>query len=183
MRTLAVTCALLLVSLALLQGQRATARGGSADPLLTIGFAKGAVEVRLFQADAPKTIEHILALVKRNFYRGQRIHRVERSLVQFGDPNSRDVSRKDWWGRAGSGRAVGVAEFNRHRHVRGAVAMAHTGDARYADSQIYIVRAPMPSLDGKHVVIGQVTRGMDVIDKLVVGDVLKTVTLTAAGQK
>lgn len=154
-----------------------TGAAAAAAPLMTIETPKGTIEIRLFQAEAPKSVEKILALVKRNFYRGQRIHRVEGSLVQFGDPTSRDVSRKDWWGRMGSGQPVGVAEFNKRQNVRGAVGLAHGGDPKYADSQIYILKAASPSLNGKHVVIGQVTRGMEVVDKLQVTDVLKNVAV------
>ena len=161
------------------------AQGGAAlpDPMMTLETAKGTMEIRLYRAESPKSVAQIIALVKRNFYRGQRIHRVERSLVQFGDPASRDVSRKDWWGRTGSGNPIGVAEFNKHLNVRGAVGLAHGGNPQYADSQIYILKAAMPTLDKKHVVIGQVTKGVEVIDKLVITDVIKNVTITEAGPK
>jgi cyclophilin family peptidyl-prolyl cis-trans isomerase len=154
-----------------------------ANPTMTIETAKGTIEIRLYRNESPKTVEKVIGLVKRNFYRGQRIHRVENSLVQFGDPASRDVTRKDWWGRTSSGSAVGVAEFNKYTHVRGAVAMAHGGDPRYADSQIYIMKTASPSLNGKHVVIGQVLKGLEVVDKLQVADVLKNVTVTEAAPK
>jgi cyclophilin family peptidyl-prolyl cis-trans isomerase len=182
MRKAGLIFALVLVACTLVQGQ---GRSGAvtADPIVTMETVKGTVEIRLLAGEAPKTVAHILALVRRNFYRGQRIHRAETSLVQFGDPNSRDVSRKDWWGRAGSGRAVGVAELNKRQHVRGAVGMAHSGDARYADSQMYILRAATPSLNGKHVIVGQVTRGMEVVDRLQVGDVIKSLTVREAGRK
>jgi peptidylprolyl isomerase len=174
----AVVAALVLTSPT--AAQRATA---PPNPTLTIDTAKGAVEIRLLRNESPKSVEKILALVKRGFYRGQRIHRVERSLVQFGDPASRDVSRKDWWGRTSSGAAVGVAEFNKYTHVRGAVALAHGGDPRYADSQIYIMKVASPSLNGKHVVIGMVTKGIEIVDKLVVADVLRNLTVTEAAPK
>lgn len=154
----------------------------AAGPVVTFETAKGPIDIRFFQTESPKSVEKILGLVSRNFYRGQRIHRVERSLVQFGDPTSRDVSRKDWWGRAGSGTAVGIAEFNKRKNVRGAVGLAHGGDARYADSQLYILKLANPALDGKHVVVGQVTRGMDVVDKLQVTDLIKTVTIQPAAK-
>jgi len=153
-----------------------------AGPIVTIETLKGTFVIQLFPADAPKSVDHILALVRRNFYRGQRFHRVEPSLVQFGDPTSRDVSRRDWWGRAGSGDPIGVAELNKRKHVRGTVALANTGSAKSADSQIYICKAAMPSLDGKYVVIGQVIKGIEVVDKLQVADVLRNVTLTEAGR-
>lgn len=177
MRQLMLATAIALVTLPGLNAQR----GAAAGPIMSIETLKGTIEIGLFQSESPKSVQHILDLVKRNFYRGQRIHRAESSLVQFGDPNSRDVSKKDWWGRAGSNSPIGVAEFNKHKHIRGAVALAHTGSAQYADSQLYIVKVPMPSLDGKHVVVGQVIKGMDVVDKLQVTDVLKVVTIKAAG--
>lgn len=176
MRQLVLATVVVLLALTGLDAQR----GPAAGPIMSIETPKGAIEIQLFQAESPKSVQHILDLVKRNFYRGQRIHRVEASLVQFGDPNSRDVSKKEWWGRAGSNSPIGVAEFNKRKHIRGAVALAHTGNAQYADSQLYIVKAAMPSLDGKHVVIGQVVKGMEVVDKLQVTDLLKVVTIKAA---
>ncbi|MEO7190395.1 MAG: peptidylprolyl isomerase [Vicinamibacterales bacterium] len=170
-----ISCLCVAASLAVLQGQRAgsTSAKPPSGPVLTMVVDKGTIEIQLFRADAPKSVEHILGLVGRSFYRGQRIHRVERSLVQFGDPTSRDVSRRDWWGSGGSRNPIGVAEFNTHRHVRGAVGLAHAGNARAADSQIYILKAPMPALDGKHVVVGQVIKGMEVVDTLQVLDLIK----------
>ncbi len=168
---LLLTAACLMTLVALAEGQR----GGAPGPRLVIETARGVVEIQMFASDAPKTVAHILGLAKRNFYRGQRIHRVERSLVQFGDPASRDVSRQAWWGRSGSGNVIGVAEFSRRSHVRGTVSMAHTGNAENADSQMFILKVPAGAYDRKHVIVGQVTRGMDVVDQLAVGDVLKQV--------
>lgn len=167
----------LLSSVAMTSTVSAQRGAAAGDPLLTIETPKGTIEIRLFKAEAPKSVEKIVALVKRNFYRGQRIHRVEGSLVQFGDPTSRDVSRKDWWGRMGSGQPVGVAEFSKRQNVRGAVGLAHGGDPKFADSQIYILKTASPSLNGKHVIIGQVMSGLEVVDKLQVADVLKSVTV------
>jgi cyclophilin family peptidyl-prolyl cis-trans isomerase len=155
----------------------AAVQRGPAGPQLVIESAKGTIEVVLFQQDAPKSVAHLLGLVKRNFYRGQRIHRVERTLVQFGDQVSRDMSRRDWWGRAGSGTPIGVAEFSKRSHTRGAVSLAHSGNPSNADSQLFIVKVASAGLDGKHVIVGQVTRGMDVVDRLQVADLLKSVTL------
>jgi cyclophilin family peptidyl-prolyl cis-trans isomerase len=154
------------------------AGGPPTGPRMTIETQKGTIDIRLFPADAPKTVEQILGLVKRNFYRGQRIHRVERSLVQFGDPASRDVSRQAWWGRSGSGNVIGVAEFSKRTHARGAVSMAHSGNPANADSQMFILKTATPAYDGKHVIAGQVVSGMDVVDRLEVGDVLRQVRVT-----
>lgn len=140
------------------------------DPMVVFETEKGTIEFRLYASSAPESVAHIVALVERHFYRGQRFHRAERSLVQIGDPLSRDVSRRDYWGSGGSGAPIGVAEFNPRTHRRGAVGLAHAGAAEYADSQIYFMKATSPGLDGKHVVIGQVTAGLDVLDRLEVTD-------------
>ena len=181
MSKLIMACAVVLMAAAALQAQRGAP--ATAGPLMTIDTVKGTIAIRLFQAEAPKSVAQILGLVQRNFYRGQRIHRVERTLVQFGDPQSRDVSRRDWWGRSGSGNPIGVAEFSKRTHQRGSVGMAHGGNARNADSQIYILKAGLSSLNGKHVIIGQVTSGMEVVDTLQVTDVLRNVSLTGVDPK
>lgn len=148
-----------------------------AGPILVVETAKGSIEIQTYPAEAPKTVEHIVALAKRNFYNGQRIHRVVSGfVVQFGDPQSRDMTKRDLWGRQGSGRAIGVAEIKR-RHGLGAVAMAHAGDPSQADSQMYITLAPQPRLDANFTVFGQVISGMDIVEKLAVNDVIRRVTV------
>lgn len=156
-----------------------------AGPIIVMETAKGTIEFETYPDEAPKSVEQVLRLIKRSFYNGQRIMRVDPGfVVQFGDPQTRDMSRRDWWGRgfgAGSGKIIGVAEFSKKRtHVRGAVAMAHAGDPTQADSQMYICLAPQPKLDGKHTVIGRVLSGMDVVAKLQVTDLIKKVTIKTA---
>ena len=175
MRLLALA---LLVSLMTFPGLRAQQNSASPEPRLVIETAKGAIEVRLFPTDAPKSVAHVLALVKRSFYRGLRIHRVAPSLVQFGDPLTRDMSRRASWGAGGSGSPIGLAEIStRHTHQRGTVALAHGGSPTMADSQLYIMKAASPGLDGKHTIIGQVTSGMAVVDKLVIPDLIRQISL------
>jgi cyclophilin family peptidyl-prolyl cis-trans isomerase len=105
---------------------------------------KGTFEFETYPDEAPQTVEHVLRLVKRNFYNGLRVHRVVPNfVVQMGDPQTRDMTKREWWGRgdfSGSGKPVGVAEFSKKRlHVRGAVAMAHAGNAAQADAQFYVL--------------------------------------------
>jgi peptidyl-prolyl cis-trans isomerase B (cyclophilin B) len=119
---------------------------------------------------------------KRGFYNGQRVHRaVPNFVVQFGDPQSRDMTRREWWGRgdmAGSGTPVGAAEISKkHLHIRGAVAMAHSGNPANADAQFYVVLAPAPKLNGKYAVFGKVVEGVDVPAKLKVADMIRKVTV------
>ena len=159
--------------------QGASQRSAGAGPILVMETVKGTIQIETYPGEAPKTVEHILALAKRNFYNGHRVHRVVSGFVaQFGDPQSRDMTKRDRGGSGGSGRAIGVAEFNsKRRHGVGAVAVAHAGDPRYADSQMYITLAPQPKLDGSFTVFGQVIAGMDVAQKLAINDVIRRVTV------
>ncbi len=166
------------------QPARTTPGAGAVIVLETV---KGRIEIETYPNEAPKTVEHVIALVKRNFYNGLRIHRVDKGfVVQFGDPQTRDMTKRDMWGRgffAGSGHPIGVAEFSKKRtHVAGAVAMAHPGKATDADSQMYITLAPMHALDGKFTVFGRVISGMDIVQKLAVEDMIRRGSVRDAGK-
>ena len=156
-----------------------------ADPIVVFETAKGTFEIQLFQADAPKSVAQIVALCRRGFYRGQRIHRVTPTLAQWGDPKSKDMTQRDYWGTGGgSGKPINAFEVSKkHNHVRGAVGLAHAGNPMAADSQLYVMKGASPSLDGKHAVIGQVTAGMAVVDKLQEADVIKNVYVKGEGPK
>lgn len=169
----------LLLPLALLVLVQAVPDARQAAPAPDVVFetAKGVFEIEFFPQDAPKSVAHLVGLVEKRFYRGQRVHRVTASLVQFGDPQTRDMTRRDYWGRGGSGSSIGVAEFSKRTHARGIVALAHSGNAAYADSQLFILKANVPSYDGKYTIVGRVVSGMDVVDKLAVTDVLKQVRM------
>jgi len=149
-------------------------------PIIVVDTSKGTFEFETYPADAPKTVAHVVALVKRGFYDGQRVHRaLPGFLVQWGDPRSRDTAREDDWGRgpeASSGTAIGVPEISRkHLHLHGAVAMAHPGVPGEADSQIYVTLADRRDLDGKYTVFGQVIAGDEVPASLERGDVIRRV--------
>lgn len=146
-----------------------------AGPVVVVETTKGTFEFETYPTEAPRTVEHVLALVKRNFYNGLRFHRVEPGFViQAGDPNTRDYTKKALWGTSGSGRPVGATELSRKRtHVRGAVAMAHSGNASQADAQFYVTLSAVPRLDGKYVVFGRVINGLDVTAQIRVGDIIR----------
>jgi peptidyl-prolyl cis-trans isomerase B (cyclophilin B) len=153
-----------------------------AGPVFVVETVTGTFEVETYPNEAPKTVDHILGLIKRNFYNGQRVLRiVPNQLVQFGDPQTRDMTKQAWWGRgfdAGSGHSIGVAEFSKKRlHKVGSVSMAHPGDAREADSQMFISLSAQPKWNGQYTVFGQVISGMDVVRKLGVTDRIVRVTL------
>lgn len=129
----------------------------------------GDIVIEFYPADAPKTVENFVKLAKKGFYDGVVFHRREENFViQGGDPKGN--------GTGGPGYTI-PAEFNKQKHVRGAVAMARTQDPNSAGSQFYICLAPANFLDGQYTVFGIVTKGMDVVDKVKVGDKMKTVKI------
>jgi len=148
-------------------------------PVLVVETVKGTIEIETFPDEAPRTVEHIVELVNRRFYNGLRVHRVEPGFVaQFGDPQTRDMTRRATWGSGGSGNPIGVSEVSpTRRHRAGSVALAHPGDPTRGDSQMYISFGPQPALDADFTVFGQVISGMDVARELAVNDVIRRVTV------
>ena len=151
-----------------------------AGPVIVFETVKGTFEMETYPKDAPKSVEHILTLVRRNFYNGLRVHRVIPGFVaQFGDPQTRDMTKQDSWGQRGSGRDIGVAEIKR-THRLGAVALAHRGDPREGDSQMYIcLNGPerYAGIEGDFTIFAQVISGMDVVQQLQVPDVIRRATV------
>jgi peptidyl-prolyl cis-trans isomerase B (cyclophilin B) len=182
-RKLTRTLALLLAAVAhaaALAGQGRPPEGGIGGPVIVVETVRGVFEFETYPNEAPQTVAHLVALADSGFYDGQRVHRAIPGFVaQFGDPQSRDLAKRDVWGKgaeASSGKPVGVAEIARKRnHRKGAVAMAHPGEPAKADSQIYVTLADRPELNGKYAVIGQVISGVDVPASLQVGDVITKV--------
>jgi cyclophilin family peptidyl-prolyl cis-trans isomerase len=118
----------------------------------------GAIEIELFDADAPKTVENFTKLARDGFYDGVIFHRVIPDfMIQGGDPTGT--------GSGGPGYQF-EDEFNDWKIVRGALAMANAGPNTNG-SQFFIVTADECAwLDGKHTVFGRVTGGMDVVDAI-----------------
>jgi cyclophilin family peptidyl-prolyl cis-trans isomerase len=167
---------LAVLGLAAVAALDAQQKSPGAGPVIVLETAKGTIEFETYPEEAPKTVQQIVGLVKRGFYNGQRFHRAELNfLIQIGDPRSRDMTWQEHWGRAASGKPIGVAEITKKRtHVRGAVAMAYPGsDARTADSQFYILLKAKPELNGKYTVFGRVIKGMEVVDRIRRTDMLK----------
>jgi cyclophilin family peptidyl-prolyl cis-trans isomerase len=120
--------------------------------------SEGAIELELYPNEAPKTVENFVKLARNGFYEGVIFHRVIPDfMIQGGDPTGT--------GTGGPGYEF-EDEFNEHRVVRGALAMANAGPNTNG-SQFFIVTAEAtPWLDGKHTVFGKVTSGMDVVDRI-----------------
>jgi cyclophilin family peptidyl-prolyl cis-trans isomerase len=124
----------------------------------TLQTNHGPIALELFDGEAPNTVENFRKLAEDGFYDGVVFHRVIPDfMIQGGDPTGT--------GSGGPGYTF-EDEFNEHRVVRGALAMANAGPNTNG-SQFFIVTADAcPWLDGKHTVFGRVAEGMDVVDKI-----------------
>jgi cyclophilin family peptidyl-prolyl cis-trans isomerase len=137
---------------------------------VVIETTQGRFTIRLYPADAPKTVANFVKLVSQGFYDSLTFHRVVPGFVlQGGDPNSRDDNPFND-GQGGPGYTV-PAEIKR-THEQGAVAMARQPDvvnpARASNgSQFYIALRDLAQLDGAYTVFGKVVSGWDTIERLV----------------
>jgi peptidyl-prolyl cis-trans isomerase B (cyclophilin B) len=125
---------------------------------MTMTTNKGEIVFEMFDDDAPRTVANMRELAEKGFYDGLSFHRIIPDfMIQGGCPQGT--------GTGGPGYTF-EDEFNAHKIVRGALAMANAGPDTNG-SQFFIVTADSaPWLDGKHTVFGQVTSGMDVVDAL-----------------
>ena len=124
----------------------------------TIHTNHGPIEVELFDEDAPKTVGNFTKLAGDGFYDGLIFHRVIPDfMIQGGCPKGD--------GTGGPGYTF-EDEFNDHKVARGALAMANRGPNTNGSQFFIVTTEAAPWLDGKHTVFGQVTNGMDVVDKI-----------------
>jgi peptidyl-prolyl cis-trans isomerase B (cyclophilin B) len=124
----------------------------------TMQTTEGPIVFELFDEDAPKTVENFRKLAGDGFYDGLTFHRVIKDfMIQGGCPLGT--------GTGGPGYTF-EDEFNEHKVVRGALAMANAGPNTNGSQFFIVTTGAAPWLDGKHTVFGQVTDGMDVVDKL-----------------
>src|ERR1700722_19935199 len=135
-----------------------TAMAADPEDTLYLDTAYGRVVIAMRCDLAPNHCAQIKALARRGFYDGVPFHRViDGFMAQTGDPTGT--------GTGGSGPKL-KAEFSGEKHVRGTVAMARATDPNSADSQFFIMFAPAPFLDGQYTIWGQVTSGMEYVDRI-----------------
>lgn len=135
-------------------------------PHVFIETDDGTIEIELAVLDAPLTAANFMALARKGYFDGRPIHRVVANfVVQDGDP------RGD--GEGGPGYTI-RDELNMRPYVRGTVGMALDW-ADTGGSQFFITHSPQPHLDARYTVFGEVVAGMDVVDRLAVGDVITRV--------
>jgi peptidylprolyl isomerase len=135
----------------------------SPDNTLVMETSKGTVKIALRPDLAPKHVAQIKALTARHFYDGIIFHRVIPGfMAQTGDPTGT--------GMGGSDLPDIPAEFSKAHFARGIVGMARAQDPDSANSQFFIMFADGGFLDGQYTVWGEVTEGMDVVDKINKGE-------------
>jgi peptidyl-prolyl cis-trans isomerase B (cyclophilin B) len=118
----------------------------------------GAISIELFDEDAPETVANFRKLAGDGFYDGVIFHRIIPDfMIQGGDP--------DGTGMGGPGYTF-KDEFNDHKVVRGALAMANAGPNTNGSQFFIVTTQAAPWLDGKHTVFGEVTEGMDTVDAI-----------------
>jgi peptidylprolyl isomerase len=129
---------------------------------LVLETSHGAVTIGLRPDLAPNHVARIKELAREGFYDGVVFHRViDGFMAQTGDPTGT--------GTGGSGKKL-KAEFSREPHKRGTVSMARASDPNSGDSQFFICFADARFLDGQYTVWGEVTAGMENVDKIKRGE-------------
>ena len=181
-RTMLRLFAAVLCAACVAHAQDARTPAPAPGPVLVFETVKGTFEIETYPSLAPKSVAHVVALVKDGFYDGLRVHRlIPNFVVQFGDPQSSDLSKREEWGSGGSGKPVGVAEISKVvKQSIGMVSLAHAGNGSSVDSQMFIVLGPASHIDGKFPIFGKVTTGLDVVRKLAVEDRIVRATVKAA---
>ncbi len=149
-------------------------------PVVAIETDKGTIEIELYPSVAPKTVANFLRLVEDKFYDGLTFHRyVENFVIQGGDPSGDGTGGPGWTIEGKFQNPKLRAKMP--RHAKGIVAMARTGDPDSAGSQFYICldknRSRYLSLNGQYTTFGKVIAGIEVVDQLQAGDVMKMVRL------
>ncbi|WOK04946.1 peptidylprolyl isomerase [Imperialibacter roseus] len=134
----------------------------------TIETSRGAIEIELLVEEAPGSVENFVSLARSGFYENLTFHRVVPNFViQAGCP------RGDGYG---SSDGVIRSEFSTQKYGTGYVGMASAGKDTEG-SQWFITHSPTPHLDGVYTIFGRVTKGMDVVNKIEVGDRITSIKL------
>ena len=128
--------------------------------------SEGEMVLEFWSDVAPNHVENFEKLAKEGFYDGTCFHRVIKGfMIQGGDPNSKDESKKSSWGMGGPGHTV-KAEFNSKAHVRGVLSMARSQDPNSAGSQFFICHGDPRFLDNQYTAFGKLIKGDDVLEKI-----------------
>src|SRR5262249_42735650 len=122
----------------------------------------GSIKLKFFPDAAPKAVENFLGLATQGKYDGVIFHRViDGFMIQGGDPTGTGRGGQSIWGKSFEDECSPALKFDR----KGLLAMANAGKNTNG-SQFFITCAPTSWLNGKHTIFGEVTSGMDVVDKI-----------------
>jgi len=137
----------------------------------TIETTRGTIELELYPAHAPKTVNNFVFLSRQGFYDGLTFHRViSNFMIQGGDPLGT--------GTGGPGyRFEDETYGNPLKHETGVISMANAGPNTNG-SQFFITHSPQPHLNGRHTVFGKVIKGQEVVDAIRQGDKMTKITIT-----
>lgn len=135
------------------------------NPIVTIEMNNGDImKAELYPEIAPNTVNNFISLVKKGYYDGIIFHRVISGfMIQGGDPEGTGVGGP---GYSIKGEFSGNGFQNDLKHTKGVLSMARTMMPNSAGSQFFIMHETSPHLDGQYAAFGQVTEGLDVIDKI-----------------
>jgi peptidyl-prolyl cis-trans isomerase B (cyclophilin B) len=181
MKKLLLSCiaGLFLASLAFAQeAKKDEAKPAAAQPAAQEAAKPDVVEVAVLKTSegemvlefwpevAPGHVENFKKLARKGYYDGTCFHRVIKGfMIQGGDPNTKDESKKAQWGQGGPGYMI-KAEFNDRPHVRGVLSMARTSDPNSAGSQFFICHGDPRFLDKQYTAFGKLIKGDDVLEKI-----------------
>ena len=157
--------------------------GAPTGPKLVVTMGDGKSFTMAMDAKwAPKTVAHIVDLVKKKFYDGQKVHRVEAWVTQWGDPGTKTQPvTAEGIGSGGSGKDVPF-EAGKGSFVRGAVGLASTGAKVGGDCQLFVLKSDATRLNRDYACIGAVTKGMSVVDAISRGDMIKSIRIAGKGK-
>ena len=129
---------------------------------------KGNLVLELFARDVPVTVNNFVFLAREGFYDNTTFHRVIPGfMAQGGDPTCTGYGDPGY---------TFADEFTEHTHLAGALSMANSGPDSNG-CQFFITYTPQPGLDGKHSVFGQLIEGMEVLQQITKGDVIKRIII------
>ncbi|EJW96736.1 peptidyl-prolyl cis-trans isomerase cyclophilin-type, partial [gut metagenome] len=136
-----------------------------ANPIVTITMENGDVmKAELYPEIAPNTVNNFISLIQKGFYDGLIFHRVINGfMIQGGCPNGN--------GMGGPGYCI-KGEFSHNhfandlKHTPGVLSMARAMNPNSAGSQFFIMHKTSPHLDGSYAAFGQITEGMDVVNRI-----------------
>jgi len=125
----------------------------------------GDITVQLYNSDSPNTVKNFLTLTQKDFYNNTQFHRVIKDfMIQGGDPLSKESNRLKH-GTGGPGYKFND-EFNKHKLVKGSLAMANSGPNTNGSQFFIVTKSATPWLDGMHTNFGYVIAGMSVVEKI-----------------